>query len=144
MHLLSTWTSVKKWRVNTWLVSKVNKRMIKGCILESPIQTVPDITKKTSGVKSHIGAKNVETCLTSKLLIVQPHHELKLFCSENHTEQNKTLTSIGGSHSQPNAKTAPYNASCAHYQVCKLSRIVQESPECSPKQVTKIISWIKL
>lgn len=56
---------------------------------------------------------------------MQPHHELKLFCSENHTEQNKTLTSIGGSHSQPNAKTAPCNASCAHYQVW----IIQESAE---------------
>lgn len=63
--------------------------------------------------------------MTSKLLIMQPHHELKLFCSENHTEQNKTLTSIGGSHSQPNAKTAPCNASCAHYQVW----IIQESAE---------------
>lgn len=90
------------------MVSKFNKRMTKGCIFESLIQIVPDITKKTSGVKRHIGAKNVETCPTSKLLIMQPHHELTLFCSENRTEHNITLTSIGGSHSQPKyAKTAP-------------------------------------
>ena len=69
----------KKWRVNTQImVSKVNKRMTKGCIFESLIQIVPDITKKTSGVKRHIGAKNVETCPTSNLLIMQPHHELTL------------------------------------------------------------------
>jgi len=116
--------------------------MIKGCIFESLIQTVPDITKKTFGVKSHIGAKNVETCLTSKLLIMQPHHELKLFCSKNCTEQNKTLTSIGGSHSQPNAKTARCKAFMSTLSKLQtltnypsLLNIAQIS--CSPKQVTK-------
>ena len=64
--------------------------MIKGCIFESLIQTVPDKTKKTSGVKSHIVAKNVETCLTSKLLIMQPHHELKYYYSVLKTAQNRT------------------------------------------------------
>ena len=98
--------------------------MTKGCIFESLIQIAPDITKKTSGVKRHIGAKNVETCPTSKLLIMQPHHELTLFCSENRTEQNITLTSILN---QDMPRQPPCKVSCAHYQVCKLSRIIQES-----------------